>query len=220
MGASYARKRSILQDQKFPQEIITAIYSRAESSIARFVASGATDLSIIDDRIRELESETYDSEGKEQNRDLCVEALRRFRLMSNRLPLTGFNCSKGPTNVDMKVLVSGVEVSVLPQILIEGSTRSGKRIVGGVKFSFPKGAPLNETTAGFLSTLVHWHCCEYLSDRGDPNMKICFSVDVPTSNVFTPPKTYKRRRQQIEEACRQISWQWDNVVPPTGYREP
>lgn len=194
-------------------------WTQAERPIAQYVAEGSSELGFLDREIEKLQATDPDTEFKTQNRDLCVEALETFKQLSNQLLLTDFKRSVGPTRQSMPIAINGVVVSVLPQIILESMTRKGEKVVGGVKFSFPKSHPLKETSAEFLSTLVHWHCEEHLSTLGRSDMRLCYAVDVPTSTVFQPPKTYKRRRQYIQEACHEIVQRWPNVPAPTGYTE-
>lgn len=214
MEASFARKRAILQEQKFPQAFAIARWGQAERPISNFVASGSTDLSTIDNEISRLISLNPDSEFKEQNRDLCVDALQSFKLLSNQLPFDRFTRGRGALQQKMLIPINGVDVSVHPQVIFEAVNRKGTKLVGGVKFSFPKSNPLNQSMADYVSALVHWHCEEFLSSKGKPELRMCYSVDMPTSTVFEPPKTYKRRRQQIAEACSEIVQRWPKLPPP------
>jgi hypothetical protein len=214
MSASFARKRSIIQEQKYPQEVAMVRWGRAERPVAQFVAQGQSDLGFIDRHIEILSAETPDTEFKLQNRDLCVAALESFKLLSNQLDFTKFKRTLGPMHQSMPISINGVDVSVLPQVLLQGVTQKGTRVIGGVKFSFPKTYPLNSDSADYLSVLIHWHCEHHLSHLGKPDMRLCYAVDVPTATVFQPPKSYKRRRQQIEEACHEIMQRWPNIPAP------
>lgn len=214
MSASFARKRSILQEQKYPQEVIMARWGRAERPVARFVAQGQSDLSLIDKEIETLLAETPDTEFKIQNRDLCVSALESFKLLSNQLDFKEFKRTLGPMQ-SMPIPINGVSVSVLPQVLLQGVTQKGTKVVGGIKFSFPKSHPLDSVSASFLSVLIHWHCEFHLPHLGKPDLRLCQAVDVPTATVFPPPKSYKQRRQQIEEACHEIMQRWPNIPSPS-----
>lgn len=219
MGATYARKRAILQEQKFPQAFAMARWVQAERPIARFVADSSTDLGIIDQDIAALSEETPDTEFKIQNRALCIEALESFKHLSNQLSFPTLTRMIGPFQKNMPIPVNGVAVSVLPQVLLSGVTSKGTKIVGGIKFSFPRSFPLTQESAGFLAVLIHWHCEHFLAKMGKADLRLCYAVDIPTSNIFTPPQTYKRRRQQIQEACHEIAQRWPNLPEPNGYQE-
>lgn len=194
-------------------------WTQAERPIARFVTKGTTDLGFLDGAIADLLATSPDTDFKKQNRDLCIEALSTFKQLSNQMLFADFKRTLGPTSKSMPVVINGVTVSVLPHVILEGVTKKGDKVVGGIKFSFPKSHPLNEKTAGFLSALIHWHCELYLQDLGKPDMRLCHAVDVPTATAYVPPATYKRRRQQLQEACHEIVQRWPNVPPPNGYIE-
>ena len=189
-------------------------WGAAERPIAQFVAQGNSDIGFIDKHIDQLLKQNPDTEFKQQNRDLCVGALKSFKLLSNQLDFTKFSTSLGPTQKSLPVPISGVDVSVLPQVLLQGITKNGTRIVGGVKFSFPKTYPLDGESAAYLSVLVHWHCEYHLAPMGRADLRLCRAIDVPTATAFAPPKSYKRKRQQLEEACNEITQRWPNVPPP------
>src|SRR5690606_27667692 len=129
---------------------------------------------------------------------LCIAALTSFKLLSNQLMFEKFRKSLGIMQKSMPIPINGVAVSVLPQVVLQGVTQRGVKVVGGVKFSFPKTYPLNPTTAEYLSVLIHWHCEHHLSKLGKADLRLCYAVDVPTATVFEPPTSYKRRRQHIE----------------------
>ncbi|MEX2616966.1 MAG: hypothetical protein WD767_12800 [Alphaproteobacteria bacterium] len=219
MTASFARKRAILQENKYPQEVVMVRWTQAERPVSQFVTKGTSDLGFLDNEIDKLNTLTPDTDFKIQNRDLCVEALQNFKLLSNQMQFTDFRRSLGPMQRGMPIHMNGVDVSVLPQVILEGVTRKGDRVVGGIKFSFPKTHPLIETAAGYLSTLIHWHCEQHLGNLGRADMRLCHAVDVPTATAYNPPATYKRRRQHLVEACNEIVQRWPNVPPPTGYIE-
>ncbi|QEX24359.1 hypothetical protein FRZ61_43000 [Hypericibacter adhaerens] len=214
MSASFARKRSIIQEQKYPQEVAMVRWRKAERPVALFVAQGQSDLKIIDEHIARLAAENPDTEFKIQNRDLCIAALKSFKLLSNQLSFEKFKKSLGAMQQSMPIPINGVDVSVLPQVVLQGTTQKGTKVVGGIKFSFPKTHPLNAASAEYLSVLIHWHCECHLSKMGKPDLRLCHAVDVPTATMFEPPKSYKRRRQHIEEACHEIVQRWPNVPPP------
>jgi len=218
-STSFARKRAILQEHKFPQKVAMVRWTQAENPVTQFVTQGSTDLSIIENQIQKLQALNLDTEFKIQNRNLSVEALQKFQLLSNQLDLSKFNRHSGLSNKGARISINGVEVSVFPQVILEGVTKKGEKVVGGVKLSFPKSFPINAKSAEFLSTLIHWHCEVFLSNFGKPDLRLCYAVDIPTANVFKPPTTYKRRRQQLAEACKEIVQRWDKVDPPTGYDE-
>lgn len=195
-------------------------WTQAERPIARFVTKGTSDLGFLDQEVAKLLATNPDTEFKVQNRDLCVEALRTFKQLSNQLLLSEFRRTLGPLGQSLPIMISGVAVSVLPHVILEGITkRKGERVVGGVKFSFPKTHPLSDKSAEYLSVLIHWHCEQFLGRLGRPDMRLCQAVDVPTATVFVPPKTYKRRRHHIQEACHEIIQRWPNVPAPNGYIE-
>ncbi|MBE0533116.1 MAG: hypothetical protein IH626_20025 [Rhodospirillales bacterium] len=220
MDASFARKRAILQEQKYPQAFNLARWGQAERPIAKFIGESQTDLSTIDQEISKLISIQLDTDFKAQNRDLCVEALKSFKLLSNQLSFPNIDKILGPLGTKMTIIINGVEISVLPQIILSGKTTKGTKVVGGIKFRFPKSFPLNEKSAGYLASLVHWHCEYHLQHLGKPEVRICYAVDIPKSTIFDPPESYKRRRQQLQEACHEITQRWPNIPPPPNYQEP
>lgn len=194
-------------------------WTQAERPIAQFVTKGTSDLGFLDHEVAKLLATNPDTDFKIQNRDLCVEALRTFKQLSNQMLLADFRRTLGPMRQSMPIPISRVVVSVLPHVILEGVTRKGEKVVGGVKFSFPKSHPLSEKAAEYLSTLIHWHCEHFLTNLGRPDMRLCHAVDVPTATAFVPPRTYKRRRQNIQEACHEIVQRWPNIPAPRGYVE-
>jgi len=117
MTATPARRRRIIEDQIAPKEFIAARYADARENISNFIVGD-----ISDDRLEqiaiELRNHTYDSTFIAQDKNLSADAIDSFLEISDQLP-TDYKLEKTPANVKATLEISGVDVSIRPDVYIK-----------------------------------------------------------------------------------------------------
>jgi hypothetical protein len=208
--ATAGRRRRIVYEQKMPREFQVARYTEAKDAIAAFLASGATDESIIITAIAKLIASEPKSDWDAQRIDLCAEALGSILDFEAFDFLAGMKAEIGPSEPP-KLNIAGVAVSVRPEVLLHGTDRLGAPIRGGIKLHLGKTVPLEEESALYVATLLHRFLSDAMPGEGRPALGKCAVLDVFARKAFFAPRSYTRRRRDIDAACEEISRAWGAV---------
>jgi hypothetical protein len=206
MTASAARRRGIIRDQKVRREVIVARYQDVYAGIADCLASGH-DLDPIYKRIERLYRATAKSAWELQNNQLSAEALEVFLSFVDEIDLEPYDVIR-PAQTLPLMPIAGLGVSVRPAVLLR--MRGGSRIVGAVHLALSKLFALGDETAAYATTIVHQFVETTLAaEKVDPSGVLV--VDVFARKVHIAPRTYKKRRKNLEAACEEIAQRWAAV---------
>jgi hypothetical protein len=126
------------------------------------------------------------------------------------LPLDGLTLTALP-NSQTDLSISGVAVSVRPEILLRGVHR-GQEVIGALKLYLPKTYPLTAATADYITTTIHQHLTTYPPAPIPVDYRLCFVADVSARTVFAAPRSYTRRRSDIVAACEEIAVRWPKIA--------
>ncbi len=208
MTADPSRRKRIIADQKKPKRFIVQRYSIARRAIADYFVYHRGDKKEIERLIQSLIYEKYDTDFKKSDSILSIEALSIFKKnVTFDKSLFNFDLEKFRSFESKRLDVSGVSVSIRPEVIISGKMR-GKPFIGAIKMHFSKTNQLDKEAGSFISTLLYQYLIETY-----PEMKVrpefCFSLDVFSSTVITAPKNFARKWMQITDACEEIKIRWD-----------
>jgi hypothetical protein len=204
--ANSIRRSRIIHDAKYPKSFITARYSKAETAIKNFFLDKNKDSQLIIEAIKQLNK--LKPATKYQNEVIysCIEALTEFLkfISDSELVEDDKDYFEGISS-SASVTVSGVEISIRPEILIHEKNK----ITGGVKLYFSKTYPLTKPSAEFIGTLL----MKYLKEKTESDIKPrnCFVIDIFNKTIYTTPKAYSKRLLEIEAACEEISSRWSSI---------
>lgn len=207
---SASRRRTIITDQKHPPDVKVIRYRDARPAIARFIAGCQSDPAMIEGPMDLLRMKNPPSDFAQQDIALSIEAMKAALSLSKVVEAEGVKLSLAPLDIE-PLLISGVEVSVYPEVLVEGIGKKGEPIVGAIKLNLTKTIPHATTSAGYVNTLLHWMVEEHLADRGEPAASLCRVVDIHTAIVHPCPAAMKQRKNQIADACQEIADRWPNL---------
>src|SRR5690606_11169690 len=102
--------------------------------------------------------------------------------------------------------IGGVNVSIRPEIRLEGKNRAGESIYGAAKLYFSKTFPLNKISGEYIATMIHQHASEYLP--GVAEHKLCFVIDVFAKNIYAAPRAHVKRCSEMEVAMEEYARAW------------
>ncbi len=205
--AAPVRRRRIIADQKRPSDFIVTRYREATEAMIAFLESGATEDSIIERAVEALTRRPVNSEFQEQDRDLSIEALLSFLDMADLIALDGLQCRRGDAEPP-RLSMAGVWISVRPEIILTGANRSGGDSVGLLKLYLVKSYPLSDNAGGYVGTILHQYASDHLDSLGVVDHRLCQALDVFAQRIHTAPRSYRRRLNDIEAACQEISRAW------------
>lgn len=202
------RRQCIIERQKYPCSYIGAYYEHARAAIVDFIV-GRIDRGALLARAEEIVEGPYESTYAMHRAHGCAEAVLRFLDLEPLLDLRGLDAITLPKHV--KLEVEGVDVSVYPDIVLEGHDSRNRPVVGAIKLHFPKSHPHTEASAQYVATLLRMYAMQQMSDRGKVSEDACIVVDVFAGRVLTAPHGYRRRWRDIGAACQEIRRVWPTV---------
>lgn len=206
LTASAGRRRSIVTDQKSPKTFRVAYYADAEDAVIGALSGGGTG-DALDHLARgraKVMATHATKEWEQARRDTqleAIEAARAFLESDVASPLLGLTTHRRRTAA---LLVSGVHVSVRPELFIADTTNA---TTGAIKLYFSKSGALPDERARYAGAILH-RFVESLSPDASADYRSCFVVDVFARRLHAAPRTYRRRRQDIDAACSEIAATW------------
>lgn len=205
------RQSQIIRGQKYPPDYIVTYYKDAQETIGQFFANNLDDISILERTIQNLDQSPAENVYQVRRSNGNIQAIEKFMEMIDDVNLHGGVPQLGESRPE-RLTVRNVEVSVRPEIIMTGTDRRGRNVVGGVKLHFPTTSPLNDDSAGFVSAVVQEYCRACLADIGEPYHHYSFVVDVASARIYPGVQSTRRRMQEVEAACEQIFNLWPTVT--------
>jgi hypothetical protein len=205
------RRRAIIRDQKLGNPPAQPRYRKALQPICDVLEDAAFDPEPIHSAIEALRTEESASEWVLDDNAKTADALEKFLNITGEFPIEGVTYRLG-SHTAPKLTLSGVEVSVRPDIIIEGQLR-GRQIVGGIKFHYTvddKKALGLEGGRYVAALLRQWLSLHGPNDR-HAHQNFCYSVDVFQEQVVAAPSSFARLYSQAEAACEEIGLRWDAI---------
>ena len=209
LTCSASRRRRILEDAKDPKSFIVPRFNDFYAIATQYLVSNPLNDGIITAAIEKIQSRQPCTDWEEHNKMLNVDLLGNLMDIPDLLPLNGLTMTALPLSQD-DLTIAGVAVSVRPEIPIRGSDR-GRDVIGALKLHVPKSFSLDDETADYVATTVQQHLATYPPCGGDIDYRLCFVADVPSRAVFAAPRSFTRRRKDIEAACEEIAARWPSL---------
>ncbi len=216
MTASVRRRRTIIRDQKYPKPHKgTATYAAARETLARHFESGAQDHARLSEAIRNLASHPFQADWQNKHRASCRLALQAF--IDFYPPsfldfgLSDSVVTAGRHNQSVNLKISGVQVSVRPDAYLQGTLREAP-VVGLLKLHFSKDHPVDPDAGHYIATLLHLYAEGQLAGPSvSASRDHCIVLDVRHGSVYTAPKCFKTRREELRAACEEIAQRWESI---------
>ena len=218
MVSSDTARKSIVKRAREPKkEFIVTRYSAARAPICEFLVDANHDPEVLREAERELSLRAADSDLGPMLKDdahKSIGVLRGIEAILEKLEPYKFIPSPRRQS---KLVISGVEVSVHADLLVHGSTRgrdeAGAAVLRMTKddASSPTSKEKRKRMGQYVATLAMMHIENLAIADRVPTNKLCMSIDVQHGAVFTAPRHYVRRRNDLESACAFIAAIWHTV---------
>jgi hypothetical protein len=208
LQANPQRRKKIVSDAKNPNPFIVTRYGDAREAIKKYFTANF-DEEILNASLEAHETKSTTSEFQEQDQALSIELLEL--MLDLDLPdLSDFTVSVYNGD-NPKLNISGVDVSVNPDLIIRGNYR-GQKIVGAIKLHISKSNQLDEEGAKNVATLLKEFTENHIAaDDEKVHLPLCISVDTFGKSIGTAPRSFKRRMTHISSACEEIALWWDTL---------
>lgn len=204
LDATPVRRRRIVQDQKDPKAFVAARYTEARDEILNYVATGMKDDDRLIQAATQLREADASSEFVRQDNLASADAIEDFLDVSDVLDISGLTADPCDKNLIAMMKISGVSVSVRPDMVLRDA-KSGS-VVGALKLHFSKTNPLSEKSREYVATALRVYLYQEGYEAVDHGK--CLVIDVPTKKLSAAPKAFKRKMSDIEAACEEIEARW------------
>lgn len=207
------RRHAILRDQKREVRCRVIQYQAAHRAVTQSLTGSDDPMEALARHLESLKQwapTAEDSQFAERENRLCQEAIRSFMDILPTLSLRDFTVTRG-LNEAPKLRKAGVAISVRPELVLRGTSRQGRPIVGAVKLHFPKTHPLSPDASDYVGVILHEYGQRHLAELEACDYRHCYVIDVPSKQIRTAPKSFVRRRSEVEAACRDIAMLWDSI---------
>jgi hypothetical protein len=204
LTATAARRRGIIAEQKRPKTFRVAYYADAESAIVEALADGS-DLTALDrasERVQAMPANNEREAARRQSQLEAISACRAFLLGSPAKALPPL--TRAPQR-PRPLVMNGVVISVRPELLV---VDDAGQTVGGLKLYLSKNDALTEERGRYAGAVLHYYLDQLRGPERPVDYRRCLVLDVFGRAIHLAPRTYLRRRQDIDAACAEISALW------------
>lgn len=202
------RRRAIVERQKYPNAYAAGYYAPARDTLVDYLVGHIGRAKVLE-RMDALVSAEHETSYQRHQANGCADAVLRFLDLEPGLDLRGLKAIHMLRHD--RLSVNGVEISVYPDVVLEGHDSRGKPTLGAIKLHFPKSHPHTEASAQYVATMLRMHAKEAMSDRGKVREDACLVIDVFSGQVVTAPRGYIRRWRDVGAACEEIRRAWPDA---------
>ncbi len=219
-----AKQRKILEQFKYPLEnkFCYTRYNEAIAAIKQFLINNL-DKTILEDCIQRLKLKEVNNSYQQTTKDSSIDALNKvlnFNFSNFRFNKYSIESN---SNKKRKLYIKGVKISVNPDVIIKYNIRD-KVFIGSMKIQISKSNKLNRESKNYnMDYNKYIECREYISSilkhftenysENNETVKsaLCLTYDIFNDSLFPCPNSIKRRFQNIEAGCENISAIWDSI---------
>jgi hypothetical protein len=215
MAASERSRRTIIQSCKFRRIARVIQHDQAKSIVGAYLRSGKDDVALLTAKAEALREQMADDDFGREVLDNNADYVDQFAKIAMGVALPKANLSApGKTPA---LSVNGLSVTVDLCMRLARTTRTNKVRIGAATLRYAKSAPLSpEVGAWHSSFLLGYLGQDAQALNGDPENKLCLTVDAWTGICHPAPSDAVRRYKNMEAACATIAERWENVPAPTG----
>lgn len=213
--ASPSRRQTILKNAKFAPTFLVIRYSAARAAICKFLVNEARPVAILDDAANEQAdlAKSAETDFAKNDAALSFEAIKAFRGIANEPHLTKASFFLNSQNLP-KLEISEVAVSVNLDLV---ARNAHKETVGGVVLQTSKAVASKswrDDHSKNVASLIWMLAEKHMTGLGKIDRRLCLAVDAIGRRVVPAPTNYKKRLNDIEAACGEISVLWPSISPP------
>lgn len=208
VGASEARKKGIIREQKKPNPFAVPRYRVAKTAIPGFFVNDF-DKEVIVEAIERLKNSDQSSEWKQNNVRNSILALRRFLDIQFPVFFHKIKCSFITKFSTRSILLRNVNVNIKPDLVFRWE-KDGVNYVGGITFHISKTKPL-DSFSGRLRASFLAHFLKETQVESDERVesKHCYCIDVIHERVFYAPDDISSDIAILKDACIEIMNLWN-----------
>jgi hypothetical protein len=205
-----ARRERILRDAKFPPTFQVIRYDPTREIIQRYLAGKIVGTKALAAAIADYATTTTKDDFEARMKRSNLEALGFFAEYAPTLSFGEASVTMGHP-APKRRYISGVGVSVRPELTLRTGGGNAPIRKGGVKLNISKGAVHGKDAAEYVGTVLRAYVDE--GDLpGDCDPQMCYALDVFGQRLVASPKATVNRMKDVESACGEIARQWPNIT--------
>jgi len=204
--AKPGRKKTIVMTQKEPSNFMVTRYSDARRAIKKYLRENQ-EPNIIYQSITDHKAKTTTGDFQKQDKQLSLELLSA--VLDIEFPdFEGLTIESYSGN-NPKLDISGVAVSVYPDLIIRGEKR-GQKFVGAIKLDLFKVNKLGKEGPKYITTILRKFVEDHVAAEDEMvKPKFCFYASVFDGILENAPNSFKNRMQHISVACEEYALWWN-----------
>lgn len=206
LTATPSLRKRIIHAQKHPVDPQYLRYPAAAQAIVEFLCEGRDEV-ILRYHQRRLLNAAPESDFDAHRLALCAEALQRCLASADGL---ASNAVASPVDEELPPLeMSGVAISVRPEVLLRSVDAQGQMRSGLLKLYFSKHTPLDERAGQYIATVLQSYAEQRLEQRGPVDARLVGVFDVFAGRLHVAPRARQRRMNDVKLACEEIAARWN-----------
>lgn len=208
--ANVLARRSIIEDQKYPKPFKQLLYRECFGAIQLLLSDPDRNVEAIHNAMDLIRAIPAQSPKQDEQKLVKLEALQH---VINARAKFNVPWSFHPVQLNgtSSLKISGVEVSIRPELQITANDNNGRFQYGLLKLCLSKTHGLDKERAAYTGTLVHQYACETLVTNKVDRSKILV-FDVFAETLYTAPMNYRQRRKELAVACMEIYSLWNSPM--------
>jgi hypothetical protein len=223
LDASPTRRKSIIRAARFPKRSVVAQYGKAREGLVNFLGDGARSskhLAVATDYLEKRKDRAGATDWLKRDSRQSIEALEAFQRAYNKLGFRAIDFR--PVTGRLPALDEwATKVSVDLDLTIHVPVEASRDRIGGAILLFSRGEASGKARieqSRTIAAMVLKFCDRFMPERGDPDKKLCFAVDVFGATAYQPAG--QRKLDYVRDACDEIAVRWPTISAPTDYDGP
>jgi hypothetical protein len=207
LTSNSAKHRTIIKDLINPLAFKVNYYEKAQSGIREFLLDQSANEEILIKAIECLNAIVPQTEESASSRDNNIEALDSFLMTLEKIQFIDSSNKITPNKPCPRVVIDDVEISVFPECIFTGQIKK-KNCIGAIKLYFSKSERLDDAMGAYIGGVTK----QFLTEQY-PNYTVQDNlvqiIDVFGKTIYSAPKAFKRRMDEIKAACAEIKLWWN-----------
>ena len=215
MVATDAARPRIIRDARDPQETLTVRYSYARRAIRSFLIDMRRDISHLSNMESRLQGRSADASLSCWARDdarRSIEAMwAAYRIRND---VASYVFVANPSRASTVIQISGVAVSVHPDLYVHGRSRGIDQIGAAIlRLTKDDGAASDKRKemGRYVAALLRLALDAKNPTKRDPANRLCMSIDIQHGRVFVAQRAFAQRLNNLRGACLGIAALWNKV---------
>lgn len=205
------RQRRILEQLKYPKEnAFGLVYGDVREIIKKYFISDF-DEKILERGIKLNSSKLKDKKSSDWQKNVAIASIEALKKVNDFYFDISNITFEEYTGKNPKVIIHGVEISIMPDLIVRSSTKT-KELIGSLKLHISKNSKSDENACLYVAALLHNYSIDQLQETGiTAKNENSISYDVFKEIFVESPKSFKRRMDDIEAGCMNIKAIWDTI---------